>query len=45
MRIMDDVKAYDDYFKLKRDALGVLGFSGLQKCTTTMVWHRYRLVG
>jgi hypothetical protein len=33
---MEGVKDYDDYFKLKVDATGKLGFSSLRKCTTTV---------
>ncbi|XBH57274.1 hypothetical protein VPH35_078910 [Triticum aestivum] len=34
LRIMEDVRAYDDYFELKKDSVGYIGFSDLQKCTT-----------
>jgi hypothetical protein len=32
-RLYQGVRAYDDYFILKNDALGNIGFSGYQKCT------------
>ncbi|XP_059663804.1 uncharacterized protein LOC132309518 [Cornus florida] len=34
--ILNDVKAYDDYFIQKRDATGRLGLSSIQKMTTTI---------
>ncbi|XP_059650108.1 uncharacterized protein LOC132295856 [Cornus florida] len=36
LRIMNDVKAYDDYFIQKRDATGCLGLSSIQKMTTAI---------
>lgn len=36
MRLYTGVMVYDDYFKLKKDGVGHIGFSGLQKCTTAM---------
>lgn len=30
------VRAYDNYFILKKDVVGTIGFSGYQKCTTAM---------
>ncbi|XP_038707252.1 uncharacterized protein LOC120002560 [Tripterygium wilfordii] len=40
-RIVDDVVARNDYFLQKRDALGVLGLSSLQKVTTAMCMLAY----
>ncbi|XP_059627569.1 uncharacterized protein LOC132270402 [Cornus florida] len=34
LRILNDVKAYDDYFVQKKDATGRLGLSSIQKMTT-----------
>ncbi|KAK1653181.1 hypothetical protein QYE76_070986 [Lolium multiflorum] len=36
MNILHGVREFDPYFKLKADAVGVLGFSSIQKCTTAM---------
>ncbi|XP_059663879.1 uncharacterized protein LOC132309603 [Cornus florida] len=36
LRILNDVKAYDDYFIQKRDAIGRLGLSSIQKMTTAI---------
>ncbi|XP_059669153.1 uncharacterized protein LOC132314295 [Cornus florida] len=36
LRILNDVKAYDDYFIQKRDATGRLGLSSIQKMTTAI---------
>uniref|UniRef100_N1R2Y4 DNA excision repair protein ERCC-8 n=1 Tax=Aegilops tauschii TaxID=37682 RepID=N1R2Y4_AEGTA len=33
---VEGVRAYDNYFKLERDAIGNIGFSGYQKCMATM---------
>ncbi|XP_073362973.1 uncharacterized protein [Aegilops tauschii subsp. strangulata] len=30
------VRSYDDYFILKKDAVGTIGFSGYQKCTAAL---------
>ena len=35
-RIVHGVRDYDDYFELKRDRVGLLGFSSLQKCTVAI---------
>ncbi|XP_059639309.1 uncharacterized protein LOC132281637 [Cornus florida] len=37
LRILNDVKAYDDYFVQKKDATGRLGLSSIQKITSTVV--------
>ena len=39
------VMAHDDYFKCKRDALGKLGFSSYQKCTTAIQMLAYGVAG
>ncbi|XP_071678388.1 uncharacterized protein [Lolium perenne] len=36
MNILHGVREFDPYFKLKVDAVGVLGFSSIQKCTAAM---------
>ncbi|KAK1653631.1 hypothetical protein QYE76_071436 [Lolium multiflorum] len=36
MNILHGVREFDPYFKLKADAVGVLGFSSIQKCTAAM---------
>ena len=41
MRIHDRVLARNQYFVQKRDALGVLGLSSLQKMTTAMIILAY----
>ncbi|XP_073360432.1 uncharacterized protein [Aegilops tauschii subsp. strangulata] len=34
-RLYDAIRSYDDYFILKKDAVGMIGFHGYQKCMTT----------
>ncbi|XP_073367532.1 uncharacterized protein [Aegilops tauschii subsp. strangulata] len=36
LRIVEGVKAHDDYFKLTRDCCGQLSFSAKQKCTAAL---------
>ncbi|KAK1629946.1 hypothetical protein QYE76_004261 [Lolium multiflorum] len=36
MNILHGVREFDPYFKLKLDAVGILGFSSIQKCTAAM---------
>ena len=36
LKIVERLREYDDYFKLKRDAVGELGFSTIQKCTVAL---------
>ena len=36
MRLLEGVRAYDDYFEAKEDALGTSGFSSYQKCTAAI---------
>nr|XP_020173952.1 uncharacterized protein LOC109759544 [Aegilops tauschii subsp. strangulata] len=35
-RLYHDVQSFDDYFILKKDAIGTIGFSGYKKCTTAL---------
>ena len=35
-KIVHGVRDYDDYFELKKDCVGLLGFSSLQKCTAAI---------
>ncbi|XP_073357841.1 uncharacterized protein [Aegilops tauschii subsp. strangulata] len=35
-RLYHGVRSYDDYFILKKDSLGTIGFYGYRKCTTTL---------
>ena len=44
-RLYHGVRSYDDYFILKKDAMGTIGFSGYQKCTDACIWQVYRFVG
>jgi hypothetical protein len=41
MNILHGIREFDPYFKLKHDAVGVAGFSSIQKCTTTMRLFAY----
>jgi hypothetical protein len=36
INILHGVQEFDPYFKMKHDAIGIVGFSSIQKCTTTM---------
>ena len=36
MTIVTGVWEYDTYFKLKRDCVGLVGFSSIQKCTAAL---------
>ena len=36
MRLVHGVREHDPWFKLKKDAVGTVGFSSIQKCTTAM---------
>ncbi|KAK1431382.1 hypothetical protein QVD17_07839 [Tagetes erecta] len=36
LRIVNDLESDDSYFKQKRDARGLLGFTGIQKCTSAL---------
>ena len=35
-RLYQVVRSYDDYFILKKDVVGMIGFSGYQKCTAAL---------
>ncbi|XP_073353925.1 uncharacterized protein [Aegilops tauschii subsp. strangulata] len=35
-RIYHGVRSFDDYFILKKDTVGRIGFSGYQKCTAAL---------
>uniref|UniRef100_A0A453EBC2 Uncharacterized protein n=2 Tax=Aegilops tauschii subsp. strangulata TaxID=200361 RepID=A0A453EBC2_AEGTS len=35
-RLYHGVRSYDDYFILKKDVVGTIGFSGYQKCTAAL---------
>ncbi|XP_073355210.1 uncharacterized protein [Aegilops tauschii subsp. strangulata] len=35
-RLYHGVRSYDDYFILKKDAMGTIGFSGYHKCTVAL---------
>jgi hypothetical protein len=43
--ILHRVSAYDDYFHLKKDAIGKHGFTSYHKCTTTARMLAYGVVG
>jgi hypothetical protein len=45
LKIVEHVREFDDYFKLKRDAVGVLGFSTIQKCTVALRMLAYGIPG
>ena len=36
MRLVQGVREHDPWFKLKKDVVGTVGFSSIQKCTTAM---------
>ena len=36
LRIQDRVREHDPWFRLKKDCMGLVGFSSLQKCSATM---------
>ncbi|XP_010239138.2 uncharacterized protein LOC100834642 [Brachypodium distachyon] len=36
LKIVDYLREYDDYFKLKRDAVGTLGLTSIQKCMVSL---------
>ena len=35
-RLYHGARSYDDYFILKKDVVGTIGFSGYQKCTAAL---------
>ena len=44
-RLYHGVRSYDDYFILKKDAMGTIGFSGYRKCTTAVRMLAYGTCG
>ena len=36
VRFYHGIRSYDDYFILKKDVVGMIGFSGYQKCTAAL---------
>ena len=36
LKIVNDLESHDSYFKQKRDARGLQGFTGIQKCTSAL---------
>ena len=36
LRIVNSIREFDSYFKCKKDCTGKLGFTSIEKCTTTM---------
>ena len=45
LRIMSWVKAQDNYFVVKRDATGMLGFTSYQKCVAAIRMLAYGVAG
>jgi hypothetical protein len=45
MKILHRVIADDDYFRLKKDATGKLGFTSYQKCTMAVRMLAYGVAG
>ena len=45
MRILEGVRAYDEYFVARPDATGRYGFSSYQKCTAAIRMFAYRVAG
>ncbi|XP_020167773.1 uncharacterized protein [Aegilops tauschii subsp. strangulata] len=43
-RLYQGVRSYDDYFILKKDVMGTIGFSGYQKCTAALQMLAYGTV-
>ncbi|XP_020154974.1 uncharacterized protein [Aegilops tauschii subsp. strangulata] len=43
-RLYHGVQSYDDYFVLKKDVVGTIGFSGYHKCTATLRMLAYGTV-
>ncbi|XP_020154340.1 uncharacterized protein [Aegilops tauschii subsp. strangulata] len=44
VRLYHGVRSYDDYFILKKDVVGMIGFSGYQKCTAALRMLAYGTV-
>ncbi|XP_020165613.1 uncharacterized protein [Aegilops tauschii subsp. strangulata] len=40
-RLYHGIRSYDEYFILKKDAMGTIGFSDYQKCTATLQMLAY----
>ena len=36
IKIMQQIREFDTYFKLKKDCTGTVGFTSIQKCTMAM---------
>ena len=45
LRIVNSLREYDNYFVCKKDCTSTVGFSSLQKCTTTMRMLAYETPG
>ena len=43
--IVNAIREFDSYFKCKMDCTGTLGFTSIQKCTTTMRMLAYKAPG
>jgi hypothetical protein len=42
MKLVHGAREYDDYFKWKKDATRLVGFSSVQKCSTALTCLVYR---
>ncbi|EMS60365.1 Cytochrome P450 89A2 [Triticum urartu] len=45
LRIINELKEYDNYFRCKKDCTGTLGFTSIQKCMTAMRMLAYGAPG
>ena len=45
LRIVNSIREFDNYFKCKMDCTGALGFTSIQKCTTSMRMLAYGAPG
>ena len=45
LRLLKGVRAYDDYFEAKPDAIGMYCFSSYQKCTAAIRMLAYGVAG
>ncbi|XP_020151787.1 uncharacterized protein [Aegilops tauschii subsp. strangulata] len=45
LRIVNSIHEFDSYFKCKKDCIGTLGFTSLQKCMTAMRMLAYGAPG
>jgi hypothetical protein len=41
IKLMYGVREYNEYFLLKKDCTGMLGFSSIKKCTASMILLAY----